>query len=54
MCTWIPDEFCDDSIADGLCDADSAAIPAVSEWGVVITTLLLLIGSKILWRERAT
>ena len=31
-----------------------SAIPTFSEWDLVITTLLLLIASQIIWRERAT
>ncbi len=53
-CTWFQDESCDDIIEDGLCEADFVAIPTVSAWGLVIATLLLLIGSKIVWHRRTT
>jgi hypothetical protein len=51
-CTWFQDQSCDGIFATGLCSADFAPIPTVSEWGLVVMVLLLLIGSKLLSRWR--
>jgi cysteine-rich repeat protein len=44
-CTWTKDAIC--SEVD--CPADFAAIPAASEWGLVVMTLLLVAGLKVYW-----
>jgi hypothetical protein len=47
MVRWFQDEACATVLANGLCQPDFVAIPAVSEWGLVVMTLLLLIGAKV-------
>ncbi len=42
-CTWTRGASCDQVI----CDPNFTAIPAVSEWGLVVLALLLLVGSKL-------
>lgn len=37
--------------ADVECEAQFVAIPAVSDWGVVILTLALLVAAKIRFRR---
>lgn len=37
--------------ADVECEAQFVAIPAVSEWGLVILTLTLLVAAKIRFRR---
>jgi len=45
-------QTCEDVVTAGLCAAPS--IPTVSEWGLVVLTLLLLIGAKIYFARRET
>lgn len=54
-CEWSKGRTCDEIIREGSCEADFAAIPAVSEWGLVILTLLLLTAAKVhgYWRTTA-
>jgi hypothetical protein len=47
-CEWTKGEAC----ADIECTADFIAIPTVSEWGLVILTLLLLTGAKVYFGRR--
>ena len=44
-CTWVKGGDCADVKSQGLCLVNP--IPTVSEWGLVILTLLLLIGAKV-------
>ncbi|MCH7884827.1 MAG: IPTL-CTERM sorting domain-containing protein [Planctomycetes bacterium] len=49
-CTWTKGGNCADLKAEGLCLVNP--IPTVSEWGLVILTLLLLTGAKIYFGRR--
>jgi len=51
-CFWFDGRSCGDVIASGACEADFVAIPAVSDWGLVVTALLLLIGAKVRFGRR--
>lgn len=44
-CTWFKDESCASVIEQSLCRVE--AVPAVSEWGLVVLTLLLLTAAKV-------
>lgn len=46
-CVWTGGAQC----ADVECKAEFVVIPAVSEWGLVVLTLLLLTGGKVLFRR---
>jgi len=52
-CVWTKGVTCDQITT---CTADFIPIPTVSEWGMVVLTLLLLIGGKVYFarREKAT
>ena len=47
-CSWFKGELC----ATIECPANFVAIPTVSEWGLVILTLLLLAGAKVYFTRR--
>jgi hypothetical protein len=47
-CTWNKGEACEDII----CDPDFRPIPTVSEWGLVVLALMLLIGGKVYFGRR--
>jgi hypothetical protein len=47
LCEWFPDNSCDDI------DCAREAIPTLSQWGVLVMTLLLLIGAKVYFGRRA-
>lgn len=49
-CTWTKGGRCADLESEGLCLTNP--IPTVSEWGLVILTLLLLTGAKIYFGRR--
>ncbi|MCH7840207.1 MAG: IPTL-CTERM sorting domain-containing protein [Planctomycetes bacterium] len=49
-CSWFGDTACADLTATGDCLLNP--IPTVSEWGLVILTLLLLTGAKIYFGRR--
>ncbi len=49
-CTWTKGGSCADLKSEGLCLTNP--IPTVSEWGLVILTLLLLAGAKIYFGRR--
>ena len=49
-CIWTGGADC----ADVVCEAQFVVIPAVSEWGLVVLTLTLLVAAKIRFRPPAT
>jgi len=51
---WYKDTPCSDPTVDAICDAQApnGGIPTVSEWGLVILALTLLVGAKIYYRRR--
>ena len=48
-CTWHKGELCSDID----CPANHAAIPTVTDWGLLVMTILLLIAAKVRFGRRA-